>query len=162
MISCFELCFSSSFLPFTFSGRGVCVDCSASHRLIPIPCDRVLTYTCGPRSPAEIAATPLPPAPANLPNLAMFSYFYSEIQACLLKSHSSVSFIFLTSFVLAFNMHSCMIFVFYLSQGVARSFELFDAADLSLWEEALPFSHIYVFVSAEHAVAALRANPAVP
>jgi hypothetical protein len=41
--------------------------------------------------------------------------------------------------------------------GTARCFEIFDAGDTTLWAEALPFSHLFVFPTAAHARRALDA-----
>jgi hypothetical protein len=39
--------------------------------------------------------------------------------------------------------------------GTARCYEIFDAIDTTLWAEALPFSHLFVFPTAAHARRAL-------
>ena len=39
--------------------------------------------------------------------------------------------------------------------GTARCYDIFDACDTTLWAQALPFSHIFVFPSAAHALRAL-------
>ncbi len=39
--------------------------------------------------------------------------------------------------------------------GTARCYDIFDAGDTTLWAQALPFSHIFVFPTAAHARRAL-------
>jgi hypothetical protein len=39
--------------------------------------------------------------------------------------------------------------------GTARCYDIFDASDTTLWAQALPFSHIFVFPTAAHALRAL-------
>ena len=50
---------------------------------------------------------------------------------------------------------------FYDQPGACRSFDLFDATDVSLWVEPLPFQRVHVFASAAHARYALASDPLV-
>jgi hypothetical protein len=43
--------------------------------------------------------------------------------------------------------------------GAARCFELWDAADIDVWDDRIPFNFLYIFITPVHAAAALRKYP---
>jgi hypothetical protein len=126
-------------------GRSICLGCVVSNRAVQVTADRCL-----------LARTPV------VGTLGAPHRFIASIaeanedradpkRRCLLSATLPGSSEPLPPTPLAFAK-------FYVDiDQSAHCFDIFDAADLTLWAEPLEFSHIYVFVSAQHAqVAAAR------